>query len=145
MATPPLTLSDSMRDRLWHWESVTGLDAEHIGPRAMDAYTGFEAYTTDKEIRVGLYKSSHAAGLAHADALPTGVRSDDRRLEDWGNFLIDLGSVLLPQRRYDAACQRSAALLKKHSPAHWLCRAAGEEVVASRRALLNLLHNHRGQ
>ncbi len=94
MATPPLTLSDSMRDRLWHWEDVTGLDAEHIGPRAIDASTGYEAYTTDEEIRVGMYRSNHAAGLAHADALPTGVRSAAPRLKAWGSFLIDLGGFL---------------------------------------------------
>lgn len=46
--------------------------------------------------------------------------------------------------RHDAACERSRTLLAEHSPAHWLCRAAGEEVVESRRALLALLRTVKG-
>lgn len=118
-----LTLSPALRRRLRRWEAITGLTLSQMAPRAIDAHAG---YTTPQWVHrcpSERYSSGYEAGGFHADALPDGYSSSDRRIRAWGDFLIDLGAFAevvgfsddAPQQQTCTACGGSGV---GFSPAH---------------------------
>ena len=87
-----MPLSSSLCRRLRRWESITGLSLADMVPRATDAHNGYEAGQWGHGCPSDRYSSGYEAGGAHADALPNGFRSSDRRIRAWGDFLVDLGA-----------------------------------------------------